>query len=130
MRRVLAGQGARVQVTEIDPINALQALMDGFDVVTVEQAIGDADIVVTATGNFDIILLEHMKAMKDQAILGNIGHFDNEIDMAALEKSGAVRLNIKPQVDLWTFGDSGKSIIVLSEGVYSTSVTPPVTRRS
>lgn len=112
----LAGQGARVQVTEIDPINALQALMDGFDVVTVEQAIGDADIVVTATGNFDIILLEHMKAMKDQVILGNIGHFDNEIDMAALEKSGAVRLNIKPQVDLWTFGDSGKSIIVLSEG--------------
>ncbi|MBB4853263.1 adenosylhomocysteinase [Mycobacteroides chelonae] len=112
----LAGQGARVQVTEIDPINALQALMDGFDVVTVEEAIGNADIVVTATGNFDIILLDHMKAMKDQAILGNIGHFDNEIDMAALEKSGAVRLNIKPQVDQWTFGDSGKSIIVLSEG--------------
>ncbi|WP_166903317.1 adenosylhomocysteinase [Mycobacterium sp. DL440] len=112
----LAGQGARVQVTEIDPINALQALMDGYDVVTVEEAIGNADIVVTATGNFDIILLEHMKAMKDHAILGNIGHFDNEIDMAALEKSGAVRLNIKPQVDQWTFGDSGKSIIVLSEG--------------
>ncbi|ORA58749.1 adenosylhomocysteinase [Mycobacteroides franklinii] len=112
----LAGQGARVQVTEIDPINALQALMDGFDVVTVEEAIGNADIVVTATGNYDIILLDHMKAMKDQAILGNIGHFDNEIDMAALEKSGAVRLNIKPQVDQWTFGDSGKSIIVLSEG--------------
>jgi adenosylhomocysteinase len=112
----LAGQGARVQVTEIDPINALQALMDGFDVVTVEQAIGDADIVVTATGNYDIILLDHMKAMKNQAILGNIGHFDNEIDMAALERSGAVKLNIKPQVDLWTFGDSGKSIIVLSEG--------------
>lgn len=112
----LAGQGARVQVTEIDPINALQALMDGFDVVTVKQAIGNADIVVTATGNYDIILLDHMKAMKDQAILGNIGHFDNEIDMAALEKSGATRLNIKPQVDLWTFGDSGKSIIVLSEG--------------
>ena len=112
----LAGQGARVQVTEIDPINALQALMDGYDVVTVEEAIGNADIVVTATGNFDIILLEHMKAMKDHAILGNIGHFDNEIDMAALERSGAVRLNIKPQVDQWTFGDSGKSIIVLSEG--------------
>lgn len=112
----LAGQGARVQVTEIDPINALQALMDGYDVVTVEEAIGNADIVVTATGNFDIILLDHMKAMKDHAILGNIGHFDNEIDMAALEKSGAVRLNIKPQVDQWTFGDSGKSIIVLSEG--------------
>lgn len=112
----LAGQGARVQVTEVDPINALQALMDGYDVVTVEEAIGNADIVVTATGNFDIILLEHMKAMKDHAILGNIGHFDNEIDMAALEKSGAVRLNIKPQVDQWTFGDTGKSIIVLSEG--------------
>ncbi|MET9485585.1 adenosylhomocysteinase [Nocardia sp. NPDC006630] len=112
----LKGQGARVQVTEIDPINALQALMDGFDVVTVEQAIGDADIVVTSTGNKDIITLEHMKAMKGQAILGNIGHFDNEIDMAALERSGAHRLNIKPQVDLWTFPDSGRSIIVLSEG--------------
>src|SRR5271163_3172336 len=110
------GQGARVSVTEIDPINALQALMEGFDVVTVEEAIGKADIVVTATGNKDIISLDHMKAMKDHAILGNIGHFDNEIDMAALEKSGATRLNIKPQVDLWTFKDSGKSIIVLSEG--------------
>ncbi|MFL0172799.1 adenosylhomocysteinase [Mycobacterium sp. SMC-13] len=112
----MAGQGARVAVTEIDPINALQALMDGFDVVTVEQGIPEADIVITATGNYDIILLEHMKAMKNQAILGNIGHFDNEIDMAALEKSGATKLNIKPQVDLWTFGDTGKSIIVLSEG--------------
>ncbi len=112
----LAGQGARVQVTEIDPINALQALMDGFDVVTVEKAIGEADIVVTATGNKDIIGLDHMKAMKDQAILGNIGHFDNEIDMAALERSGASKLNIKPQVDLWTFKESGKSILVLSEG--------------
>ena len=112
----LAGQGARVQVTEIDPINALQALMDGYDVVTVEQAIGDADIVITSTGNKDIITLDHMKAMKDHSILGNIGHFDNEIDMAALERSGATRINIKPQVDEWTFGDSGKSIIVLSEG--------------
>ncbi|WP_433200339.1 adenosylhomocysteinase [Nocardia sp. CA-107356] len=112
----LAGQGARVQVTEIDPINALQALMDGYDVVTAEQAIGQADIVITSTGNKDIITLDHMKAMKDQAILGNIGHFDNEIDMAALERSGATRLNIKPQVDLWTFKESGKSIIVLSEG--------------
>ncbi|MUL67629.1 adenosylhomocysteinase [Mycobacterium sp. CBMA 234] len=112
----MAGQGARVAVTEIDPINALQALMDGFDVVTVEQGIAQADIVITATGNYDIILLDHMKAMKNQAILGNIGHFDNEIDMAALEKSGATKLNIKPQVDLWTFGESGKSIIVLSEG--------------
>ena len=111
----LAGQGARVQVTEIDPINALQALMDGFDVVTVEQAIGSADIVITSTGNKDIITLDHMKAMKDKAILGNIGHFDNEIDMAALERSGATRINIKPQVDEWTF-DSGKAIILLSEG--------------
>ncbi len=111
----LAGQGARVSVTEIDPINALQALMDGFDVRTVEEAIGEADIVITATGNKDIITLAHMRSMKDQAILGNIGHFDNEIDMAALERSGAKRLNIKPQVDLWTF-DDGKSIIVLSEG--------------
>ncbi|CAJ1510044.1 adenosylhomocysteinase [[Mycobacterium] burgundiense] len=112
----LAGQGARVQVTEIDPINALQALMDGFDVVTVEEAIGNADIVITSTGNKDIITLDHMKAMKNQAILGNIGHFDNEIDMAGLERSGATRINIKPQVDEWTFGDTGKAIIVLSEG--------------
>ena len=111
----LAGQGARVQVTEIDPINALQALMDGFDVVTVEDAIAQADIVVTSTGNKDIITLDHMKAMKDKAILGNIGHFDNEIDMAALERSGAKRINIKPQVDEWIF-DDGTSIIVLSEG--------------
>ncbi|TGD86864.1 adenosylhomocysteinase [Mycolicibacterium sp. CH28] len=112
----LAGQGARVSVTEIDPINALQALMDGYDVVTVEQGIATADIVVTSTGNKDIITLDHMKAMKDKAILGNIGHFDNEIDMAALERSGATRINIKPQVDEWVFGESGKSIIVLSEG--------------
>ncbi|OMC09777.1 adenosylhomocysteinase [Mycolicibacter heraklionensis] len=112
----LKGQGARVTVTEIDPINALQALMEGYDVQTVEQAIADADIVITTTGNKDIITLEHMKAMKNQAILGNIGHFDNEIDMAALETSGAVRENVKPQVDVWTFPDTGKSIIVLSEG--------------
>jgi adenosylhomocysteinase len=111
----LAGQGARVAVTEIDPINALQALMDGFDVRTVEEAIGEADIVITATGNKDIITLEHMRAMKDQAILGNIGHFDDEIQIAALERSGAKRINIKPQVDQWMF-DSGRSIIVLSEG--------------
>ncbi|MGV9857438.1 adenosylhomocysteinase [Gordonia sp. NPDC003425] len=111
----LAGQGARVQVTEIDPINALQALMDGFDVVTVEEAIGNADIVITSTGNKDIILLEHMRAMKNQAILGNIGHFDNEIDMAGLEGSSAKRITVKPQVDQWIF-DDGRSIIVLSEG--------------
>jgi adenosylhomocysteinase len=112
----LKAQGARVAVTEIDPINALQALMDGFEVKSVEEAIGWADIVITATGNQGIITLEHMKAMKHQAILGNIGHFDDEIEMARLERSGATRINIKPQVDEWVFGDSGKSIIVLSEG--------------
>jgi adenosylhomocysteinase len=112
----MKGQGARVTVTEIDPINALQALMEGYDVKTVEDVIGEADIIITATGNKDIITLEHMKAMKNQAILGNIGHFDNEIQMAALERSGATKLNIRPQVDLWTFPDTGKSIIVLSEG--------------
>ncbi|PXW31020.1 adenosylhomocysteinase [Nocardia sp. 348MFTsu5.1] len=112
----LAGQGARVQVTEIDPINALQALMDGFDVVTVEEAVANADIIITSTGNLGIITFDHMKQMKHQAILGNIGHFDNEIDMAGLESSTEVkRINIKPQVDQWIFPD-GKSIIVLSEG--------------
>src|SRR6202045_3631736 len=112
----LKGQGARVTVTEIDPINALQALMEGHDVKRVEDVIGEADIVITTTGNKDIITLEHMKAMKEKAILGNIGHFDNEIQMARLEKSGATKTNIRPQVDLWTFADTGKSIIVLSEG--------------
>ncbi|MFZ2172615.1 MAG: adenosylhomocysteinase [Rhodococcus sp. (in: high G+C Gram-positive bacteria)] len=112
----LAGQGARVTVTEADPINALQALMDGFDVKTVEEFISKADIVITATGNKDIITFEHMKQMKHQAILGNIGHFDNEIDMAGLERSPEVtRINIKPQVDEFSFAD-GHSIIVLSEG--------------
>jgi adenosylhomocysteinase len=112
----LKGQGARVTVTEIDPINALQALMEGFDVKTVEDAIGQADIVITATGNKDIISLEHMRAMKDKAILGNIGHFDDEIQIAALERASDVRrINIKPQVDEFVFGD-GHSIIVLSEG--------------
>jgi len=110
------GQGARVVVTEVDPINALQALMEGFDVKTVEDAIGEADIVITATGNKDIITLAHMKAMKDHAVLGNIGHFDNEIQVSALERSGATKVNIRPQVDVWTFPDSGKSIILLSEG--------------
>ncbi|MDT5095667.1 MAG: adenosylhomocysteinase, partial [Mycobacterium sp.] len=102
--------------TEIDPINALQALMDGFEVKTVEEAIGWADIVITATGNQGIITLEHMKAMKHQAILGNIGHFDDEIEMARLERDPKVRrINIKPQVDEFIFED-GHSIIVLSEG--------------
>ncbi len=112
----LKGQGARVTVTEIDPINALQALMEGFDVKTVAEAIGDADIVITATGNKDIITLEHMRAMKDKAILGNIGHFDDEIQIAALERDPKIRrINIKPQVDEFVFPD-GHSIIVLSEG--------------
>ena len=112
----LKAQGARVAVTEIDPINALQAMMDGFEIKTVEQAIGWADIVITATGNKDIITLDHMRAMKDKAILGNIGHFDNEIDMARLERDPKIRrINIKPQVDEFVFPD-GHSIIVLSEG--------------
>ena len=118
----LDGQGARVHTTEVDPINALQALMDGFPVVTVDDFIEQADIVVTATGNLGIISFEHMCRMKDQAILGNIGHFDNEIDMATLENHPKVkRTPIKPQVDLFTFdpsldGGRGHSIIVLSEG--------------
>ena len=112
----LKAQGARVAVTEVDPINALQALMYGFEVKTVEQAIGWADIVITSTGNKDIITLDHMRAMKHQAILGNIGHFDNEIDMAAVERDTKIRrINIKPQVDEFVFPD-GHSIIVLSEG--------------
>ena len=112
----LKGQGARVSVTEIDPINALQALMEGYNVVTVEDAIGDADIVITSTGNKDIITIDHMRKMKDKAILGNIGHFDNEIDMASLERDPKIRrINIKPQVDEFVFPD-GHSIIVLSEG--------------
>jgi adenosylhomocysteinase len=103
----LAGQGARVTVTEIDPINALQALMEGYDVKRVEDVIGEADIVITTTGNKDIITLEHIKAMKDKAILGNIGHFDNEIQVSRLEKSGATKVNIRPQVDLWTCPKAG-----------------------
>lgn len=112
----LNGQGAIVSVTEVDPINALQALMDGYRVVTVEDAIADADIVITATGNLGIITFEHMLQMKDHAILGNIGHFDNEIDMASLlHRDDVERTTIKPQVDLFAL-PSGKAIIVLSEG--------------
>ncbi len=111
----LRGQGARVIIAEIDPICALQALMDGYEVTTVEKAVGRADIIITTTGNKDIIGLDHMKRMKHQAILGNIGHFDNEIDMAGLARSGASRIEIKPQVDEWRFAD-GHTIIVLSEG--------------
>jgi adenosylhomocysteinase len=112
----LRGQGARVVVTEIDPICALQAAMEGYEVLTLEDVIDKADIFVTATGNKDIITADHMRRMKHQAIVGNIGHFDNEIDMAGLEKAeGVQRINIKPQVDEWVFPD-GHSIIVLSEG--------------
>ncbi|WP_394285622.1 adenosylhomocysteinase [Corynebacterium sp.] len=112
----LDGQGAIVTVTEVDPINALQALMDGFDVVTVEAGIPTADLVITATGNKDIISFEHMQMMKDHAVLGNIGHFDNEIDMASLlRRDDVTRVNIKPQVDEFTL-PNGRSIIVLSEG--------------
>ncbi|MFI6293028.1 adenosylhomocysteinase [Nonomuraea sp. NPDC050790] len=112
----LKGQGARVIVTEIDPICALQAAMDGFQVTTLDEVVGIADIFVTTTGNFDIIRADHMAKMKHQAIVSNIGHFDNEIDMAGLAKTeGIVRNNIKPQVDEWIFPD-GHSIIVLAEG--------------
>jgi adenosylhomocysteinase len=109
----LAGAGARVQVTEIDPICALQAAMDGFEVVTLEEAAPKADIFITATGNRDVIRIEHMRAMKDMAIVGNIGHFDNEIQVASLRNLKWT--NVKPQVDLIAFPD-GKRILLLSEG--------------
>ncbi|WP_424683498.1 adenosylhomocysteinase [Frateuria sp. YIM B11624] len=111
----LRAYGARVVVTEIDPINALQAAMEGFEVNTVESTLGRGDIYVTTTGNKDVIRLEHMQAMKDQAIVCNIGHFDNEIQVDALNASGAERLNIKPQVDKYTF-KNGSSIFLLAEG--------------
>jgi adenosylhomocysteinase len=112
----LRGQGARVIVTEIDPICALQAAMDGYQVATLEDVVETADIFVTTTGNRDVITAGHMSRMKHQAIVGNIGHFDNEIDMAGLEKwPGIRRENIKPQVDEWNFED-GHGVIVLSEG--------------
>jgi adenosylhomocysteinase len=112
----LRGQGARVVVTEIDPICALQAAMEGYEVRTLDEVVESADIFVTATGNRDVITADHMARMKHQAIVGNIGHFDNEIDMAGLERvPGIERINIKPQVDEWVFPD-GHAIIVLSEG--------------
>jgi len=112
----LRGQGARVIVTEIDPINALQAAMEGYQVTTLDDVVGVADIFVTATGNASIITVDHMAQMKHNAIVCNIGHFDNEIDMAGLARyPGIEKLTIKPQVDLWTFPD-GHSIIVLAEG--------------
>ncbi|HTX36773.1 MAG TPA: adenosylhomocysteinase [Bryobacteraceae bacterium] len=111
----LRGMGARVVVTEIDPINALQAAMEGFEVTTIEDTLGRGDIYVTCTGNCDIITLEHMERMKDQAIVCNIGHFDNEIQVDRLNQSGAAKTNIKPQVDMYTF-PGGNSIFVLAEG--------------
>jgi adenosylhomocysteinase len=112
----LRGQGARVIVTEIDPICALQAAMEGYQVLTLEDVVETADIFITTTGNKDIITADHMARMKHQAIVGNIGHFDNEIDVAGLEQvAGIERINIKPQVDEWRFSD-GHAIILLSEG--------------
>jgi adenosylhomocysteinase len=112
----LRGMGARVIVTEIDPINALQAAMEGFQVAPVEDTLGTGDIYVTCTGNVDILTLEHMQRMKDQAIVCNIGHFDNEIQVDRLnEAKGVERTNIKPQVDKYTFPD-GRSIFLLAEG--------------
>ena len=119
--QALRGQGARVVVTEIDPICALQAAMEGFQVARLEDVVESADVFVTATGNKDVITLDHMRRMKDKAIVGNIGHFDNEIDMAGLESSEAVRKTIKPQFDEWTFPagpdrPEATSILVLAEG--------------
>ena len=112
----MRGQGARVIVTEIDPINALQAAMDGYQVASLESVIDTGDIFITTTGNFNVIMTEHMSGMKHQAIVGNVGHFDNEIDMAGLEQvKGITKKEIKPQVHEWTFPE-GKSILVLSEG--------------
>ena len=114
--QALRGQGCRVIVTEIDPICALQAAMEGYEVNTLENVVSTADIFITTTGNFNIITAEHMAKMKDKAIVGNIGHFDNEIDMAGLKKvKGIEQINIKPQYDEWKFPD-GHSVMVLAEG--------------
>merc|ERR1712176_825469 len=112
----MRGAGARVLVTEIDPICALQACMEGFQVVKMETAVGEVDIFTSTTGNKDIITLEHMKKMKNNAIVGNIGHFDNEIEMDKLEKFAGIKVeNIKPQVDRFVFPD-GHGVIVLASG--------------
>ena len=114
--QALRGQGCRVIVAEIDPICALQAAMEGFEVNTLDNVVSKADIFITATGNKDIVTVKHMAAMKDKAIVGNIGHFDNEIDMAGLKKyAGITRINIKPQYDEWQFPD-GHSVMILAEG--------------
>jgi adenosylhomocysteinase len=112
--QAMKGQGARVLITEIDPICALQAAMDGFQVARLDDVVSQVDIFVTTTGNFNIITADHMAAMKHNAIVSNIGHFDNEIDMAGLAKA-AVKKEVKPQVHTWVFPD-GKQIIVLAEG--------------
>jgi adenosylhomocysteinase len=112
----LRGQGARIIITEIDPINALQAAMEGYEVTTIEDTLGRGDIYISATGNTDVITLAHMEKMKDQAVVGNIGHFDNEVQMEALNSAkGVKRMNIKAQVDKYTFPD-GHEIFLLSEG--------------
>jgi len=114
--QALRGQGCRVIVTEIDPICALQAAMEGYEIKTIDDVVETADMFITATGNFNIITAEHMARMKDKAIVGNIGHFDNEIDMAGLKKvPGIQRINIKPQYDEWRFAD-GHSVMILAEG--------------
>jgi len=114
--QALRGQGARVVVTEIDPICALQALMEGFSVLRLEDVVETGDVFITASGNYHVITLDHMRRMKDQAIVGNIGHFDNEIDMAGLASfPGIRRTNIKPQYDMWSFPD-GHRVLVLAEG--------------
>jgi adenosylhomocysteinase len=114
--QALRGQGCRVIITEIDPICALQAAMEGYEVKRIEDVVELVDVFVTTTGNFRIITAEHMSRMKDKAIVGNIGHFDNEIDMAGLKKfPGIERINIKPQYDEWRFPD-GHSVLVLAEG--------------
>ena len=113
--QALRGQGARVVVTEIDPICALQAAMEGFQVARLEDVVETANIFITATGSRDVVTIDHMRRMKDKAIVGNIGHFDNEIDMAGLEGSEAMRKTVKPQFDEWTF-PNGRSILVLAEG--------------
>ena len=112
----LRAQGARVTITEADPICALQALMEGYDVQRLDDVIETADVIITATGNRDIVTIDQMRRMKHNAVLGNIGHFDNEIDMAGLQSApDATRVQVKPQVDQWVF-DGGKTIIILSEG--------------
>jgi adenosylhomocysteinase len=113
--QALKGQGARVVITEIDPICALQAALEGYQVTALDDVVETADVFITATGNKDIITVEHMRRMKDKAVVGNIGHFDNEIDMAGLKKAGIERVNIKPQYDEFVFPD-GHSVLILAEG--------------